>query len=207
MKTMMKNLSVILNAILFVALIVLYFLFFKSQKSNSSDENSTGSVKPNVMVKGGIVYINIDSVLNNYDMYIDIQTELQSKLKVSEDQLANQEKTFRKEADDFQYKVDRQLVTRSEADEIQQRLMKKQQDLYQLQQELQTKLAEEQQVAQRKVLNSIMEYLKGLEANKDYQFVLGTTFGGNVLYANENLNISHEVVKGINEKYKRTKEK
>jgi len=104
----------------------------------------------------------------------------QSKLKTSEDQLANQEKSLRKEEEDFQYKVDRQLVTRSEADELKQTLMKKEQDLYQLQNNLQSKLAEEQQVAQRKVLNSIMEYLESIETNKEYQFVLGTTFGGNV---------------------------
>jgi outer membrane protein len=203
---MMKNLSLILNAILFVALLVLYILFFRSQKSSSSDEISSGSGDNKVMAKGGIVYINIDSVLNNYSMYVDLQSELQNKLKASEDQLANQEKTLRKEADDFQYKVDRQLVTSSEAKDIQQTLMKKEQDLYQLQSNLQAKLAEEQQVAQRKVLNSIMEYLESLEAHKDYQFVLGTTFGGNVLYANKELNITHEVVKGINEKYRASKE-
>jgi outer membrane protein len=203
---MMKNLSLILNAILFVAILILYVLFFKSQKGTSINSNPESAVNK-ATVKDGIVYINIDSVLNNYSMYVDLQAELQSKVKVSEDQLASKEKAFKKEADDFQYKVDRQLVTRSEADGIQQTLMKKQQDLYQLQQELQSKLAEEQQVAQRKVLTSIMEYLESLEANKDYQFVLGTTFGGNVLYANKDLNITHEVVKGINEKYKTEKEK
>jgi outer membrane protein len=202
---MMKNLSLILNAILFIALVVLYVLFFKGQKSNPVNETTSGISKP--ITKGGIVYINIDSVLNNYDMYVDIQSELESKLKVSEAQLANQENTLRKEADDFQYKVDRQLVTSSEAKNLQQTLMKKEQDLYQLQSNLQAKLAEEQQVAQRKVLNSIMEYLESIEAQKEYQFVLGTTFGGNVLYANKDLNITHEVIKGINEKYQSTKEK
>jgi len=204
---MTKNLSLILNAILFVALLILYILFFKSQKKSTSDEISTTSGVKKVSTKGGIVYINIDSVLNNYKMYVDLQSELQSKLKTSEDQLANQEKSLRKEEEDFQYKVDRQLVTRSEADDLKQTLMKKEQDLYQLQNNLQSKLAEEQQVAQRKVLNSIMEYLESIEVNKEYQFVLGTTFGGNVLYANKNLNITNEVVKGINEKYQASKAK
>ena len=52
-----------------------------------------------------------------------------------------------------------------------------------------------------------MEYLESIETNKEYQFVLGTTFGGNVLYANKNLNITQEVVKGINEKYQESKAK
>jgi outer membrane protein len=70
-------------------------------------------------------------------------------------------------------------------------------------------LAEEQQVAQRKVINALMEYLKSLEktGTYNYQFILGTTFGGNILYANEGLDISDIVVKGLNEEYAKTKEK
>jgi len=73
---MTKNLSLILNAILFVALLILYILFFKSQKKSTSDEISTASGVNKVSTKGGIVYINIDSVLNNYKMYVDLQSEL-----------------------------------------------------------------------------------------------------------------------------------
>ena len=70
-------------------------------------------------------------------------------------------------------------------------------------------LAEEEQVAQNKVLNSIMVYLDKLEetGTYQYQFVLGTTFGGNILYADENKNITEAVIKGLNEEYKKTIEK
>ena len=149
--------------------------------------------------------MNIDSVLNNYDMYADIQVELQAKMKTSEAQLASQQSSLQKDAQDFQYKIDRQLVTRAEAEKIQQELMAKEQSLYQLQQSLQMELAESEQVAQRKVLNSIMEYLAGLEEADEYQYILGTTFGGNILYANEGLNITKAVVQGINKRYNEEK--
>ena len=70
-------------------------------------------------------------------------------------------------------------------------------------------LAEKEQVAQRKVLNSIMEYLKSLEetGETNYQFVLGTNFGGNVLYAHDNMDITHSVIQGLNEVYAKTKDK
>jgi outer membrane protein len=57
------------------------------------------------------------------------------------------------------------------------------------------------------VLNSIMEYLESLEGQENYQFVLGTSFGGNILYANKNLNVTENVIKGLNEKYSKEKEK
>jgi outer membrane protein len=198
---MTKNLSLILNGVLFIAVIILYVLFFTGRKSKVSDTDSGKGALSEAIAQGEIVYINIDSVLGKYNMYMDIQEELQGKVKTSEDQLANQEKNLRKEYEDFQYKVGKQLVTRSEADQIQQELARKEQELYQLQNNLQMKLSEEQQVAQHKVLNSIMEYLESLEGNKNYQFVLGTSFGGNILYANKNLNITNEVVKGLNERY------
>jgi outer membrane protein len=197
----MKNLSLMLNVFLLIAVIVLYVLFFTGKKVQRTFVKSSAIETNETIAEGGIVYINIDSVLSKYNMYADIQNELQEKVKTSEAQLASKENAYRKAYEDFQYKVNRQLVTRTEADEIQQNLMKQEQDLYQLQNELRIKLADEEQVAQRKVLNSIMEYLESLEANKTYQFVLGTTFGGNVLYANKKLNITNDIIDGLNKSY------
>lgn len=201
----MKNLPTILSSIALAAVIALAILFFLNKKDGSGSDKSAGESIALPTVSGGIVYLNIDSVLNNYDMYTDIQVDLQAKVKTSEAQLLSQQNSLQKDAQDFQYKIDRQLVTRAEAEKIQQELMAKEQSLYQLQQSLQLQLAEEEQVAQRKVLNSIMEYLADLEEADEYQFILGTTFGGNILYANEGLNITKAVVQGINERYNEEK--
>jgi outer membrane protein len=201
----MKNLPTILSSISLAAAIALFILFFTGKNNISSDASDEQSIDLPIPA-GGIVYLNIDSVLNKYDMYFDIQSELQEKLKTSEAQLAAKEKTLRSDMQDFQYKIDRQLVTRAEAEKLQQELMQKEQALYQLQNNLQVELAEMEQVAQRKVLNSIMEYLAELEEADEYQFILGTTFGGNILYANEGLDITKSVVKGINEKYNKEKD-
>jgi outer membrane protein len=200
----MKNLSLILNGILLAAVIVLYVLFFTGKKQSGISASNPDS---SAVAEKGIVYVNIDSVLNKYDMYVDISAELQGKLQVSEDQLAMQEKTLRKEMEDFQYKMDRGLLTRSEAAQVQQELSQKEQSFYQLQNNLQMQLTEEQQVAQRKVISAIMDYLKSLEESDQYhyQYILGTTFGGNILYANENLNISELIIKGLNEEYQKNK--
>ena len=206
----MKNLSLIINGVLFVAVVVLYVLFFTGGKApsamNEARKNDTSSL---AMAQEGIVYINIDTVLQNYDMYHALSNNLQDKLKTSEAQLATKQQAFQKEVSDFQYKVDRGLLTRSEAEQLQQQLAQKEQSLYQLQNNLQMQLAEEEQVAQRKVLNSIMVYLDNLEESGayQYQFVLGTTFGGNILYADENKNITGAVIKGLNEEYQKTVEK
>jgi outer membrane protein len=201
----MKKASLVINVVLLVAVAALYVLHFSSDKTSKPkinlEETATASLASN-----GIVYINIDSVLNNYDMYADIMANLQNKLSTKEAELQSKQRTFEKNVADFQNKVNKGLVTRSEAAQIEQNLGVEQQTLMQLQQQAQYELAEEEQVAQRKVLNSIMDYLKSLETEQQFQFVLGTTFGGNVLYANDNLNITQAVIEGLNTEYQSTKE-
>ncbi len=133
----MKNLSTILSAIALAAIIVLYILFFANKNNTASTDKSDEEKIALPTINGGIVYLNIDSVLSNYDMYSDLQKDLQGKVKTSEAQLATKEKALRKDMEDFQYKIDRQLVTRAEAEQIQQQLMQKEQALYQLQNNLQ----------------------------------------------------------------------
>jgi outer membrane protein len=196
----MKNISLILNGVLLAAVVALYVLFFIDKKDDVTEETGTKIDLPEV--QGGIVYVDIDSVINRYDMYFDIQEELQKKLKTSEAQFNSKQNALRKEFEDFQYKVERGLLTRSEAEQLQQQLARKEQELYQLQQQLQYQLAEEEQVAQRKVINAIMVYLEGMEEAKDYQFILGATFGGNILYANDQLNVTKKVIEGLNTTYR-----
>ncbi|MBN1118203.1 MAG: OmpH family outer membrane protein [Bacteroidales bacterium] len=202
----MKKITPILNVVLLVAVVVLYVLHFTGSKTNASAKSGNDSTSVSIS-PDGIVYISIDSVFANYDMYKDVAGDLDEKLKTSEAKLQSQQRAFQKSFEDYQYKVQRGLVTRTEAEQMQQTLAQEEQNLMQLQNQLQYQLAEEQQVAQRKVLNSLMEYLKGMENADKYQFVLGNTFGGNIMYANENLDITKVVIEGINEEYKSKKDK
>ena len=63
------------------------------------------------------------------------------------------------------------------------------------------KLAEEEQVMNRQVLNSIMDYLKEYNKDHGYHYVLSNAFGGPLLYSNETLNITQDVLSGLNETY------
>ena len=75
-----------------------------------------------------------------------------------------------------------------------------------LQQDLSNEINEKQTVMNRQVINAIMEYLKENSAQFNYKYVLGTSFGGNILYANDSLDITQSITAGLNEKYKKEKE-
>jgi len=63
-------------------------------------------------------------------------------------------------------------------------------------------LAEEEQVAYRRILNELNAYMERHYAD-EYSFIMGATFGGNLLYTDPALNITKEVVAGLNEEYKK----
>ena len=202
---MMKNLSLILNAVLIVAVGVLFYLHFSSEKPSVGEQPPTAG--PNAQSSGmAIVYINIDSLLNNYEYFHDMQDEFADKQSELEAELNLRSRQYESSALDFQNKVQKGLVTRREAAELEQQLLQEQQSLLQLRDELTLQLAEEEQVRNRRLINKIMEYL--VEYNKDYnyQFIFSNSFGDNVLFANKKLDITKSVLGGINEEYRKEKE-
>ena len=202
----MKNLSLILNAVLIVAVGILFYLHFSNKGNATPGQDRTEGmnlVQPDVP----IVYVNIDTLLNNYDYFKDMQDDFADKQSELEAELNNRSKQYEASAMDYQNKVQKGLVTRREAAELEQQLMGEQQSLLQLRDELTLQLQEEEQVSNRKLINAIMEYLKDFNADQNYQFIFSNSFGDNVLFANDQLDITYHVLPGLNEKYRAEKAK
>jgi len=200
----MKRLSLILNIVLAVAVVALFVLHFTGI---GAGKTSGGGQGLSVGMAGGnnIFYVQIDSVLNNFDMATDLTGELESNYNASEAEFQAKQKTYQNDLSDYQYKAQRGLITRSEAQNIEQQLYNKQQDLVKLQQDLSQELGEKQTVMNRQVINAIMEYLKKNSTQLNYKYVLGTSFGGNILYANDSLDITQNIIVGLNEDYQQSK--
>lgn len=202
----MKRLPLVLNIILAVAVAVLYVLHFTGVGAGKKD-GSSAAISSGAAGGNAIFYVQIDSVISQFDMATDLSGELESKYKSSEAAFQSKQEAYQRDVNDYQYKVQRGLVTRSDAQTIEQQLYTKQQDLLKLQQDLTTEINEKQAVMNRQVINSIMEYLKQNSAEFNYKYVLGTSFGGNILYANDSLDITGDIVKGLNEQYQKDKKK
>ena len=138
-------------------------------------------------------------------MATDLSGELQTKYNASQAEFQGKQKAYQDDVNDYQYKAQRGLITRSEAQTIEQDLYNKQQNLVKLQQDLTQDLSEKQAVMNRQVINSIMEYLKKNNAQLNYKYVLGTSFGGHILYANDSLDITQHIISGLNENYRQTR--
>ncbi len=200
---MKKLLPFIINGVLTVAVAVLFILYFSGNKSSKkSQDKETKNVTYTNDLSKSIYYINFDTVLTHYDLYLDMQAQLENKAKTSEAELSSKQKQFQKEVTEYQTKVQKGLLLRSEAKDIENQLGTEQQRLLGLQEDLRLELAEMQAVNNRKVLDSIMKYLTEIQPKYNFHIVLGTSFGGGVLYASESLDITWEVINGLNGKYK-----
>lgn len=198
----MKKISLWLNIALIIAVAVLYFLFFtgkgKISKSDVSINEETGQ---QIDRSYPIAYVNMDTLYSKYNMFIDKRDAYLQKRDESQAELQLKMSTLERQAMDFQNEYSKGLMTRTKAQMVQQELGQKEQELYATRDNLAMQLSEEEQVMNRQILNSIVEYLKVYNNEHNYKYILSSTFGGQVLYTDSSLNITYDVLKGLNEKY------
>ncbi|EKD31056.1 MAG: hypothetical protein ACD_77C00415G0008 [uncultured bacterium] len=200
----MKNVSLILTSVLAVAVIVLYVLFFTSKQGSSISSQSEGTVAP----AGSIVYIQIDSLMNQYDMFNDLKSELESKAQVIQDELSKKGRAFERDYKDWEEKIQKGLVTRAQAETQQQQLAMRQQELQNLSQQKQLEMAEEERVLVNKVMDALHSYLKEYNQEKNFSVIINSSATMNtVLQADSSLNITTDVVAGLNDRYIKNKSK
>lgn len=201
----MKNASIILNSVLAIAVIVLYVLFFTSKPGSSpAGEQGEGMIAG----QGSVVYIQIDSLMNQYDMFNDLKSELESKAQVIQDDLSKRGRAFERDYKDWEEKIQKGLITRAQAEAQQQQLAARQQELQSLGQKKQMEMAEEESVLINKVMDALNTYLKTYNQEKGFSIILNSSTTMNtVLQADLSLNVTKDVVAGLNEEYVKTKSK
>ena len=199
----MKNLSLFLNAILLAAVAFLFFKVYSSNKkgTTSTFTNKSDTSKNNIATEGKIAFVELDSVNAKIKFIKDKRVELEGQSAAIENEYRSGMQTLQNRSAEFQKRAQSgAAVTQKEGEDLQNELIQKQQEL------TNTKEAKSQQLSEKsyKFLEEIQKRLKEflLTYNKDkkYQYIL-TTGGGveYMIYKDESLNITDEVVKGMNE--------
>ncbi len=163
-----------------------------------STDNST------VSAKDQIVYVNSDSLLTKYNYFKDLKTKLDAKAKSAEADMGAKTQAFQREV--AQYQQNQNTMPADQRASTEQRLQRKQQELQAYQQNAGSALQNEQATEQEKLYDKVADYLKGYAKTKGYKLVLTYSKGNSaILFADESLDITSEVIKGLNEDYKPAK--
>ncbi|GHT74972.1 hypothetical protein FACS189456_6730 [Bacteroidia bacterium] len=202
----MKKLPLILSIVALAAVVGLYVITFFVQKPKTS-ASLLATDEGTVAVSGDIVFVNLDSLIRGYDMYFDLQKEFETKAKSKEGDFAARRNKLEREVRDFQEKYEKGLVTRSQAMELQEGLQRKQQDMVELGQKMQSELAEEEAVMLRQIQDNIRKYILEYNAEKGYRLILSNANNNVLLYGEPSLNITGEILSGLNQSYVKVRKK
>ncbi len=191
----MKNLSIVLNTILIVAVAVLFYLHFSG---------GTQTEVKTIAGEGAVVYVDTDSLLLNYKLSIDLNEKLLKKQEDSRTDFNFKAQKLEKEVVDFQNKVQNNgFLSRERAENAQRDLLEKRESLEQLERKLSSELMIEQNENSKRLFDSISNYLQLYNAKHKFNLIISTSKGGTVLHAADGLDITADVIKGLNARYKK----
>ena len=202
----MKKTSIILHSALFLAIVGSYILHFTGKKGTVKSESTEAGVFAGVPADG-IVYVNIDTIIFNFQMFQDLRNDLLDKQRKAEVELNTKGSRYERDATDYQEKVSRGLVTRAVQEQMAQGLMQQEQELINMRDQFQANLMEEEQVMNRQVLDYIMKFLEERKNEYNYSYVLGKSFGSVVLYGDTSFDITNKTLEELNKKYQSEKKR
>ena len=170
-----------------------------NQKTNNNTVSEGQSSAPQA---GSIVYIQLDSIVAKYDMFNDLKSELEEKVQKLQNELQSKGRAFERDVKDFQNKIQKGLMTQSEAEEKNRILGNRQADLQNLSAQKEAEIQEENTVMMNKVMDAIETFVKKYNEEKKYSMIITGVFEGD-----PNLNITNDVIEGLNEEYVKNKKK
>ena len=188
------------NALLLVGLVVLYILHFTGAGKSG---NSIGGavVKAN---KGSIsvAFVNNDSILGSYELVKKMRADLEAKGKRLEGEVASKQQAFEKDAAYFQDQVAKKSISDQSAQEIYGQLQQNQKAIYDLRDRYAAELQQSEMDMNVALIDSVMNFLKRYNDKYKFDYILGFTKGGNILFANDTLDVTNDVIKELNIAYK-----
>lgn len=177
----------------------------KKEAPNGTAIKTSNQVANSETSGNTLAYVEVDSLLTQYEFCIKEKAALEAKSKQYEAQINAKMSQFQKASVDFQQKVQSGAFTsQAQGEAAQQRLIRLQQEGAKLQQDVQQRMLKAQEKFNKTLRDSVQSFLKDYNREKHYDMIISKQ-GDNVLYANDKLDITKEVVDGLNKRFKNHK--
>lgn len=195
----MNKIQICINVVLAVAVAALFVLVFSFRPKTEKVVVTENGEQPMP-----IAYLNLDSLLVNYEFAIDASDRLMAKQEDARLKLNTKMRTFQNEYADFQRKMENNaFLSRERAENEANRLQRKQQELQDLEQKLTQEIMLENQNLNIQLADTLTGFLKDFNADGRYQIILSNQGRDNVLVADPAYDITNEVIAGLNARYKK----
>lgn len=146
-----------------------------------------------------IVYVNADSILTRFDYYKKLRASMEAKARRSEQELESEARKLELEYADAQKRA--QGMSQEQLAMLEQGLMRKQQNIMMLRENLSKELADEEEKLDKILRQKVQSYFKRLSKQEGYDYVLSYHYGSNVVYGNQTHDITARVIADLNREY------
>ena len=191
------------NAVLLLGLIGIYILHFTSAPKSKVNTEATAPLQK----EGGltVAYVDTDTLLAKYDYAKDLEAELLAYKSQQEQYGRQQMEKFQKDYQDYLKNGANLTLTQQQAKEAE--LKERMEKMQTLEQELTAKIMERQMQENTKLLNAIFAFVREYNmANQQFDIIMRKTFENSPnLYMNPGMDITQEILDGLNEEYKNIK--
>lgn len=161
-------------------------------------------------------YVNVDTLIDKYLVYKDLKKDFETQSRIKESELRNKGASFENEIANFQKTLDNMPVGEAKANERQiaikgQEFETRKRELMRQQQEAENDLYKQEEGIRKKLMDNINDFVKKYAEQNGYTFIFSyskaAALSGGMMYGQGSLDITLDVVKGLNEAYKPEKEK
>lgn len=204
------RLLIIWNAVITLALVLLFFTFQyptteKGTEIEKSAENIADSAVVSMPKDAKIAYINTDSLFKQLSMYKDMEEDLVAERLKAENRYRGEAQKLEKDYNNLRDKAP--YMTQAQGEIEQAKLMAKRDELLKMEEDLSANLAEKESRSLQKIKATLEDFLERYNRDKGYHYILGKSQIGGILYAEKALDITPEIVAGLNSEYNSTQEK
>ncbi|EJX04078.1 lipoprotein [gut metagenome] len=179
---------------------------FASCEKKQTEVKSNGAVpaKQAEAPALNIAYVELEALESQYQFFIETKSKLEARSKKYDQELNRLGQSLQKAGADFQQKIQQgKFTTQAEAEAAQKKLMNQQAQLEQKQMKYAQELAEEQAKFNEALQDSLSNFLNDYNKSHKYSMILSKA-GGNILVADKSLDITADVISGLNQRYKKS---
>lgn len=195
------NYTTVINLVLFIGLIILYGLYFFGVRGSGKKEDISNLAEKVFEGTANIAYISSDSLMAHYELAIKMRQEFEQEQKNLENDLSRRQRNFQSEVEKFQRDIQAGTISIELAQAKEQELMQTQQELYQLNDSFSSRLMQKEMEMNNELLENITEFLSRYNKDFNYDYILGFSRGGGILYAKDQHDITIDVLTRLNEEY------
>ncbi len=196
----MKQLPLILSivALLVTAGLAVKVLSSPAVPATTTTTNTGEIVEAEKPLK--IAYVNADTLLEKYDFFKKQREAFRKKEKDADASLKAKGRALEQDFVETQKKAQQGMLAPSDMQKEEQRLMAQQQKLLAEQERITKALMEEDQKIRDQLQKAILDQLNEIKKEEGYDFIFSYTAGGQLLAANESLDITARVLEILNAK-------